>query len=1001
MPLLAILIFLGTCQSMWAQVATGYTFASTNGAYVPITGTIVSPTTGTLDDEILTATSTPALPGIGFTFNFNGTAYTTCTLSSNGFITFGTGAVSGITPVSGAATYAGAISVFGRDLVQRTVAPLSELRVQTVGIAPNREYVIQFSDWGLYNNITNGLNDDVYNFQIRLQENGNKIVFSYGSYSITAPIATQNVAPQVGLRGTSNTDFNNRSVTPTGTWAASTAGTANTAVANISPSPIQVPPNGLTYTWSPIPCSAVPAVSAVIAPSLPIASSQFLACAGRPFTLGLSAANIGNTFQWQSTTYTPGPNPTVVLPYIDIPGANGATYTATQTGPTAYRCTISCSVPTPVLTITAIIASRVLVGMSPSIDCYCVATTAPNVACITNVTLGSINNTTGCAPNVNHVATNTGVTTFPSNITTSLALGSSPAITVSTATSASVGVWVDFNANNQYEITEFFSAYITGTTGTVNVSVPVTATVGLTKMRVRSRLGTTIITNANACTPFPAATSGETEDYYVTINPAGCSTVVVSPLNSVLNITKDVAVSITPTASGGAAGATYTYALTSGTLPVGVTFVGGVISGTPTVLENGSFTITATSITTIPSLCQGSMVYNFNVKSACATPVVITATPAPVATAPSTVVQYNFIISKSESIQLASTGDSGSVYSYAITAGALPSGLLLNIGTGIIAGIPNTVGGGTFTVTSTSVTGNCSISSVYTYTTVCPTVVLSPAGGALSLQWNNEMPIEASGDAAYTFTITGTLPTGVTLTPAGITGTPTLLGEAGTFTVTVNTTTLGLPIACTAVSATYNYKVVCSNINVSPVIPNIVFTKGFAMEDIVLSASEIGSTPLYNYAVTGLPAGVTFVTIPATTTPVASAIYKITGTPTTLGKGIFVVTATNPNAVALLCNSTSSFAYTVIDNPTTSLDALSSQVKVSPNPSKGEFNIDFNGIALGKAVIRVYDAQGKQVYTSNVSNNQMVISLENLSSGIYLMEVDSAKGRILKRLAKQ
>ncbi len=1009
MPLLAILIFLGTCQSMWAQVATGYAFTQTAaGTYTPITGgtvlvaTTPAPTSGSaVDDDNYNA----PLP---FTFSFNGLPYTSVTVNSNGSLHFGTFAANtGFSgPISVSSAYVGVISALGRDLQQRFAAPFGELRTETIGTAPNRIFVVQFKDWAEFP--TGPAQLDNYNFQIRLLENGSKVEIVYGAFTVGTTAVPGLGNPEVGLRGATNADFNNRAVAATGTWAASTAGATNAAVAVLTAT--VKPAIGQTYTWTPVPCTAVPATSAVLASSLPIASSQFLACSGTPFTLSLSASNVGNSFQWESATYTPGTPPPATA-YLPISGANGSTYTATQTVPTAYRCVISCGTATPIPT--TIIASRVLVGMNPTINCYCAPTVVPNVACITNVTLDDINNTTTCASNVNYTGASTTVTNFPSNITTGLVQGASRTITVSTTVaSASIGVWIDFNGNGTYEATTGVpgAEYFPLTSGTATITVPTAAQVpftGLTRMRVRSR--TAALAATNACTNFTtAASSGEIEDYYVTINPAGCTSVIVSPLISLQNFTKDVAITaITPTATGGALGATYTYALTAGTLPVGLSISGtGVISGTPTVLENGFFIITATSTL---GACKGSMVYNFNVNNACTVPVVITATPAAVITAPSTTGNYAFIISKPVSIQFASAGGlaTTSGYAYSISAGALPSGLLLDTATGIIAGTPNTVGTGTFSVRSTSIAENCSLTVVYTYATVCPTVVISPAAGALIFQLNNAAPpILASGGANYTFTLVTTgssaLPTGLSLTPAGtFTGTPTVLGQTGTFTVNVNTTTAALPTACTTVTTVYTYTVACSSINVSPVIPNIVFTKGFAIEDIVLSASEIGSIPLYNFVVTGLPEGLTFVTIPATTTPVAPAIYKITGTPTKASTGTFVVTATNPNAVALTCTGTSSFAYTVIENPTTSLDALSSLVKVSPNPSKGEFNVDFSGIALGKATIRVYDAQGKQVYTSNVSNNQMTISLENLSSGIYLMEVDSVKGRILKRLAKQ
>ena len=150
---------------------------------------------------------------------------------------------------------------------------------------------------------------------------------------------------------------------------------------------------------------------------------------------------------------------------------------------------------------------------------------------------------------------------------------------------------------------------------------------------------------------------------------------------------------------------------------------------------------------------------------------------------------------------------------------------------------------------------------------------------------------------------------------------------------------------------------------------------------------------VYTYGATGaLPAGLTL--------DVATGV--ISGTPTAVGTSSFLVTATSAGAGA--CASSLGYNITVKSNinPATALDnALSNLVKVSPNPSNGDFNVDFSKVNLGKSVIRVYDAQGKTVFTSEVKNNLMTISLDKFADGIYLMEVETSKGRILKRLAKQ
>ena len=57
---------------------------------------------------------------------------------------------------------------------------------------------------------------------------------------------------------------------------------------------------------------------------------------------------------------------------------------------------------------------------------------------------------------------------------------------------------------------------------------------------------------------------------------------------------------------------------------------------------------------------------------------------------------------------------------------------------------------------------------------------------------------------------------------------------------------------------------------------------------------------------------------------------------------------------------------------------------------------------MAKSLVRVYDAQGKTVFSSEteINNNTMKITLENAASGLYLLEIDSKKGRVIKRLIK-
>ena len=87
-----------------------------------------------------------------------------------------------------------------------------------------------------------------------------------------------------------------------------------------------------------------------------------------------------------------------------------------------------------------------------------------------------------------------------------------------------------------------------------------------------------------------------------------CPTITLSP-SSISNMTVGQAQSITITSSGGTA--PYTYSVTSGSLPTGLSLNGttGAITGTPTTSQAASFTITSTDANS----CTGSQAYSFSV----------------------------------------------------------------------------------------------------------------------------------------------------------------------------------------------------------------------------------------------------------------------------------------------------------------------------------------------------------------------------------------------------
>ena len=127
-------------------------------------------------------------------------------------------------------------------------------------------------------------------------------------------------------------------------------------------------------------------------------------------------------------------------------------------------------------------------------------------------------------------------------------------------------------------------------------------------------------------------------------------------------------------------------------------------------------------------------------------------------------------------------------YAFSIT-GSLPAGLSLNVSTGAITGVPTTGGSSSFAANvldsaSGAATKNCNIT---TTTGPAPTLTLAcPASSAQTGVSYSSQLVATGGTRIYTYSITGSLPAGLSLTPSNgaVTGTPTSVGS-NTFTATV------------------------------------------------------------------------------------------------------------------------------------------------------------------------------------------------------------------------
>lgn len=335
---LASICIINTASSQ----VSAYSFTQSNGTYNAISGGSVIATAtaasgaASLDDVVYTL-PTGTFP---FTFTFNGNGYTGCYVSTNGFIAFGTTAPGGTntTPISTASTFSGSISGWGRDLnamySATTVSLNGELRYEVVGTAPNREIVFQYSNWRP-NYSSSTTNYYGINFQIRLQETTNKISVVYGPNGLIAGSVNVSNTIQVGLRGATNSDYNNRSNTSATAFNASINGSVNTSTQTYSTTGTTpgMPTNGLTYEWAPpVPCSGTPNAGTTVASLTTVCTptNVFLNISGS--TSGVT----GLTYQWFSS-----PDGST---WSAISTATTITTTQSVTSSTYYQAVVSCGI---------------------------------------------------------------------------------------------------------------------------------------------------------------------------------------------------------------------------------------------------------------------------------------------------------------------------------------------------------------------------------------------------------------------------------------------------------------------------------------------------------------------------------------------------------------------------------------------------------------------------------------------------------------------------------
>ncbi|MHB1700421.1 MAG: beta strand repeat-containing protein [Acidobacteriaceae bacterium] len=315
----------------------------------------------------------------------------------------------------------------------------------------------------------------------------------------------------------------------------------------------------------------------------------------------------------------------------------------------------------------------------------------------------------------------------------------------------------------------------------------------------------------------------------------------------------------TITATGGTTPVTWSAA----GLPAGMSInaTTGVIGGTPTIAGSSTATVTATDSGGLGTTQQ----------TATAT-LSITINPA---LGISTTTLPSGSVNTAYSATLASNGGLAPV-TWSLSSGSLPAPLTLNASTGVISGTPSAIGTSTFTVKATDSANPAETASQTLSITInaAPLQILTTSLPNATVNQTYSATLDSTGGTgAITWSVSGALPTGLTLTPSTgvISGTPT---TAGTVSFSVTATDSGTPqqTKTQSLSIVVNPAAATLVINVSSLPGGSVGTTYSQ------SLNVTGGTPPYTASITSgnLPGGLTI-----------NNNGTISGTPTTSGNFTF------------------------------------------------------------------------------------------------------------------
>jgi hypothetical protein len=445
----------------------------------------------------------------------------------------------------------------------------------------------------------------------------------------------------------------------------------------------------ITVTYVLPPCSGTPSPGNTIASVNP-------AIGGSPTILSLQNATSGTgvTYQWQSSANNSS--------WVDISGATSATYSATLGAATYYRCNVTCSGNTGT-------SNSLLVNLT-----YCTPSASTTAYFITGLsTTSGISNFTNTGTSY---GLSSGYSNYSSTISCSQLAGSSISFSVALAGNASsstnsygVALWVDWNNNFTFEISERMynsAAYVYSVSS--SFVIPLGTTPGNYRMRVVADYNAT---SPSACS-ITSGTSGECEDYTLTV-PANCTAPIslAASVASTAQTSTTIAASFTAAASSPTGYIVIRTSTNSQPSPVNGTVYTVGINALGYIEYVGTSAGSWNSSSLLPNTTYYYWVFSYNSTTCSAGPAYSSSTTnfsqsttsctgAALENLSYATTTASYCLSAAITSNTATLGTTSGVPTYSISP-ALPTGLSLSTSTGAISGTPTAAVASTnYTVTA-------------------------------------------------------------------------------------------------------------------------------------------------------------------------------------------------------------------------------------------------------------------------------------------------------------